>query len=142
MGRKREIIEMLERAKTRKDKSLANVLAYLAPTHDLRKRGVKREKKKEVDADGNVLRNAYLPHLAISATCYARTWKMLDKAMKIWGRPDATAGDVWEKRLLLACEHIVRFIANDIDDEEMMKQIIRLVSPLKKSEYIRNKKAK
>jgi len=114
--------------------------------YTLRSKGQKREKRQVLDADGNPVKNAYMPHLAISATCYARTWKMLENAKKAFGyeATDKTSnnGEVWEAKLLLACEHIVRWLSHDIDDAEMHRQIQRLVNPLPKSEYLSNKNNK
>lgn len=108
----------------------------------LRKKGVKRDKRKEEDEEGNVIRNTYAPHIAVTASCYARTWKLYRAALEVWGSAEATVGDVWEKRLLLACEHIVRFIKREIDDTEMSAAIRRLINPLRKEEYIKRGKTK
>lgn len=120
----------------------SEVLRTLDETYTLRKHGVKREKHREVDEDGNVLKNAYFPHLAITATCYARTWKLFEKAREVFGYPKSKRtsnnGEVWEEKLLLACEHIVRWLEHEIDDEEMQRQISRLVNPLPKADYLRN----
>lgn len=118
------------------------MLRRLDAHYTLRRYGVKREKRKEVDEDGNVIKNTYFPHLAITATCYARTWKLLEKAREVFGYPKSKRtsnnGEVWEEKLLLACEHIVRWLEHEIDDEEMQRQISRLVNPLPKADYLRN----
>ena len=105
--------------------------------YELRKKGVKREKHVETDADGNPIRNTYMPHLAITATCLARSWKMFDGAKEAFGyAKESPTGLVWENNLLLGCEHIVRFINKKINDAELGKAIRRLVTPLPKSEYL------
>lgn len=114
---------------------LADKLGY-----ELRRKGVKREKRKVEDADGNELRSTYFPHLTITATCYARTWKMLAEAQSVWGVPGSVPGDVWEHRLLLACEHILRYFKHNISEPQMLHAISRLVNPLPKSEYIKHTK--
>lgn len=119
-------------------------LRKLDQHYTLRLLGRKRDKHLELDADGNPVKNCYFPHLAITATCYARTWKMLEEAKRVFGYADGDGtgktcnGEVWEDKLLLACEHIVRWLKHDIDDAEMQRQIQRLVNPLPKAEYLRN----
>ena len=109
--------------------------------YELRKRGVKREKHEVLDADGKPIRNAYFPHLAITATCLARTWKMLKGAKDAFRYPkESPAGVVWEEKLLLINEHVVRFINKKIDDKELGRAINRLSQPLPKSEYIKRGK--
>lgn len=119
-----------------------DILRRLDRHYTLRRYGVKREKHLEVDADGKAVKNVYFPHLAITATCYARTWKLLEKAQAVFGYPKSkktsNVGEVWEDKLLLACEHIVRWLEHEIDDAEMQRQIQRLVNPLPKGEYLRN----
>ena len=118
------------------------ILRHLDANYMLRRYGVKREKRLEVDADGKAVKNAYFPHLAITATCYARTWKLLEKAQAVFGyepsKKTSNVGEVWEDKLLLACEHIVRWLEHEIDDAEMQRQIQRLVNPLPKADYLRN----
>lgn len=134
-------------------KASASLLGY-----ELRKKGVKREKHNEVDADGNPVKNCYFPHLAITASCYARTWKLLENARKVFGyeppkngkpatsekdaKEESRAvgtmnGEVWEQKLLLGCEHIVRYLMHDIGSKEMRESIDKLVKPLPKDEYIK-----
>lgn len=121
-------------------------LRKLDEHYTLRLLGHKREKKQVLDDSGNPVKNCYFPHLAITATCYARTWKMLEDAKKVFGyeggKGTSNNGEVWEDKLLLACEHIVRWLKHDIDDAEMQTQIKRLVNPLPKSEYLNRKVAK
>ena len=121
--------------------------------YELRKKGVKREKHNEVDADGNPVKNCYFPHLAITASCYARTWKLLETAREVFGfeppkdgkkgakdesRSVGTMnGEVWEQKLLLGCEHIVRYLKHDIGSKEMRESIDKLVKPLPKEEYLK-----
>lgn len=118
-------------------------LRKLDEHYTLRRLGRKREKKQVLDDIGNPVKNCYFPHLAITATCYARTWKMLEDAKKVFGyeggKGTSNNGEVWEDKLLLACEHIVRWLKHDIDDAEMQTQIRRLVNPLPKSEYLNRK---
>ena len=140
MSRLVELAEQLER----------NAANFTAPAflrkldehYTLRRLGSKREKRKVVDEYGNEVKNAYFPHLAITATCYARTWKLLEKAQAVVGyeksKKTSNVGEVWEDKLLLACEHIVRWLEHEIDDAEMQRQIQRLVNPLPKAEYLRN----
>ena len=134
-------------------KASASLLGY-----ELRRKGVKREKHNEVDADGNPVKNCYFPHLAITASCYARTWKLLENARKVFGyepppkgkpatsEKDAKEesrtvgtmnGEVWEQKLLLGCEHIVRYLMHDIGSKEMRESIDKLVKPLPKDEYLK-----
>lgn len=111
----------------------------MAHGYELRRRGRKQEHKAIYNADGEQLKTCYFPHLAITPSCYARTWKMLNDALSLWGCPEATGGDVWEKRLLLACEHIVRYLKREIAEPAMVTAINRLVNPLDPSEYVRNR---
>ena len=134
-------------------KASASLLGY-----ELRKKGVKREKHNEVDADGNPVKNCYFPHLAITASCYARTWKLFENAREVFGfvpppkgkpatsEKDAKEesrtvgtmnGEVWEQKLLLGCEHIVRYLKHDIGSKEMRESIDKLVKPLPKDEYLK-----
>jgi len=140
MSRLTELAEQLER----------NAANYTAPAflrklderYTLRRIGSKREKRKVVDENGDEVKSTYFPHLAITATCYARTWKLLEKAQAVFGyepsKKTSNVGEVWEDKLLLACEHIVRWLEHEIDDAEMQRQIQRLVNPLPKAEYLRN----
>lgn len=117
-------------------RELASELGY-----ELRKKGVKREKHEVLDADGNPIRNAYFPHLTITATCLPRTWKMLKGAKVAFRYPEESpAGVVWEEKLLLINEHVVRFINKKIDDKELGRAIERLANPLPKREYIKRGK--
>lgn len=110
--------------------------------YELRRKGVKREKHEVIDADGNPIRNAYFPHLTITATCLPRTWKMLAGAKVAFGYPeDSPAGIVWEEKLLLINEHVVRFINKKIDDKELGRAIERLAKPLPKGEYLKKSKS-
>lgn len=140
MSRLTDIADRMEKSGVRT--SAPDMLRKLDERYTLRRYGVKREKRKEVDADGNEVKNTYFPHLAITATCYARTWKLLEKAQAVFGYPKSkktsNIGEVWEDKLLLACEHIVRWLEHEIDDAEMQRQIQRLVNPLPKAEYLRN----
>ena len=112
----------------------------MAQGYELRRRGRKQEHKAIYDADGDQLKTCYFPHLAITPSCYARTWKMLEDALSLWGCPEATCGDVWEARLLLACEHIVRYLKHEIAEPAMLKAIGQLISPLDPKDYLRNRK--
>lgn len=138
MSRLTDIADKIE--KNNANFTAPSILRKLDEHYTLRRYGVKREKKQVLDDDGNAVRNTYFPHLAITATAYARTWKLLKDALALWGNPDASVGQVWEERLLLACEHIVRWLKHEIDDAEMQRQIQRLVNPLPKRDYIRNLK--
>lgn len=109
--------------------------------YELRKKGEKREKVQVLSAvSGEPLRNCFAPHLRITATALARTWKMLRLARKVFHMEQLPYGVIWERVLLLALEHIVRWLKHEIDDAEMQKSIRRLVSTLPKAEYIRNNK--
>lgn len=111
--------------------------------YELRKKGEKREKVQVLSAvSGEPLRNCFAPHLRITATALARTWKMLRLARKVFHMEQLPYGVIWERVLLLALEHIVRWLKHEIDDAEMQKSIRRLVSPLPKAEYIRNNNKK
>lgn len=116
----------------------------IAETHELRRKGCKREIVQEKDADGKPIKNCHFPHIPITATTYARTHKMFRNARDAFGF-DGNA-EVWEKKLLLALEHIVRYFNHRISDEELGRQIKRLTNPLPKSEHIKRttktKKAK
>lgn len=118
------------------------MLRVLDKRYSLRHRGMRREKRKVVDENGHEIKSTFFPHLAITATCYARTWKLLEKAQAVFGYPKSkktsNVGEVWEDKLLLACEHIVRWLEHEIDDAEMQRQIQRLVNPLPKADYLRN----
>jgi len=142
MSRLTDIADRMEKSGVRT--SAPDMLRKLDERYTLRRYGVKREKRKQVDEDGNEVKNTYFPHLAITATCYARTWKLLEKAQAVFGYPKSkktsNVGEVWEDKLLLACEHIVRWLEHEIDDAEMQRQIQRLVNPLPKAEYLRNTK--
>lgn len=108
--------------------------------YELRKKGVKRDKVNRVTADGKTIHNTYFPHFRIGGSCYARTWKMFKKAQEFWGRTRTEKpafGDVWEERMLLCCEHILRYLNLDTTEAEMVKAIYRLANPLPKSEYVK-----
>ena len=143
MSRLTDIADRMEKSGVRT--SAPDMLRKLDERYTLRRYGVKREKRKQVDEDGNEVKNTYFPHLAITATCYARTWKLLEKAQAVFGYPKSkktsNVGEVWEDKLLLACEHIVRWLEHEIDDAEMQRQIQRLVNPLPKAEYLNRKGA-
>lgn len=85
MSRLTDIADRMEKSGVRT--SAPDMLRKLDERYTLRRYGVKREKRKEVDADGNEVKNTYFPHLAITATCYARTWKLLEKAQAVFGYP-------------------------------------------------------
>ena len=142
MSKLTEMAERLERNGA--NISAPSMLRKLDEQYTLRRYGVKREKRKVVDENGNEVKSTFFPHLAITATCYARTWKLLEKAQTVFGYPKSkktsNVGEVWEDKLLLACEHIVRWLEHEIDDAEMQRQIQRLVNPLPKAEYLRNMK--
>ena len=142
MSRLTDIADRMEKSGVRT--SAPDMLRKLDERYTLRRYGVKREKRKQVDEDGNEVKNTYFPHLAITATCYARTWKLLEKAQAVFGyeksKKTSNVGEVWEDKLLLACEHIVRWLEHEIDDAEMQRQIQRLINPLPKAEYLRNMK--
>lgn len=140
MSKLTEIAGQLERNAS--NISAPKMLRKLDENYILRRYGVKREKKQELDADGNPVKNTYFPHLAITATCYARTWKMLKDAQAIWGCENATPGDVWEHRCLLALEHVIRYMKHDIAEPAMLAAIQRLVNPLPKSEYLKRNNKK
>lgn len=108
--------------------------------YELRRKGHKIDKKQVVDENGNPVKNCYFPHIALTASGNARTWKMFDGAKVAFGYAKDKNGEVWEDKLLLACEHIVRFVNRKIDDKELGKSIMRLVSPLPKSEYVKRVK--
>ena len=143
MSRLTDIADRMEKSGVRT--SAPDMLRKLDERYTLRRYGVKREKRKQVDEDGNEVKNTYFPHLAITATCYARTWKLLEKAQAVFGyepsKKTSNVGEVWEDKLLLACEHIVRWLEHEIDDAEMQRQIQRLVNPLPKAEYLNRKGA-
>lgn len=113
-------------------KASAALLGY-----ELRKKGVKREKKNVTDADGRTVKTTYFPHFAIGGSCYARTWKLFDTAKAVFHFEPEQNGEVWEQKLLLGCEHIVRFLKHEINDTQMQTAIRRLVTPLPKAEYIK-----
>lgn len=118
-------------------KSIADILGY-----ELRKKGVRRKKHREEDAEGNAIRNTYMPHVTVTAECYARCWKLYKDAQKLWGNGDAPIGDVIERRLLLAGEHVVRYLKHDIAEPAMVAAIQRLINPLPKREYLKKGKSK
>lgn len=107
--------------------------------YELRRKGRKVEKHNVLTASGEEVRNCYMPHLAISASTLARTWKLLKEAAKLFGYTGKPFGIVWAKVLLLALEHIVRWLKHEIKDDEMQRSIQRLVKPLPKAEYLNRK---
>lgn len=107
--------------------------------YELRRKGHKVEKHNVLTAGGEEVRNCYMPHLAISASTLARTWKLLKEAAKLFGYTGKPFGIVWAKVLLLALEHIVRWLKHEIKDDEMQRSIQRLVKPLPKAEYLNRK---
>lgn len=118
-------------------KAAASELGY-----ELRRKGHKVEKRNVLTASGEEVRNCYMPHLAISASTLARTWKLLKEAAKLFGYADKPFGIVWAKVLLLALEHIVRWLKHEIKDDEMQRSIQRLVKPLPKTDYLNRKGSK
>lgn len=119
-----------------------DTLRQIAAVHgyELRRKGVKREKKEVKDASGKSIKNCYIPHIRVTASGLARTWKMLEGAKTAFGFDKDKNGEVWEEKLLLCCEHVVRFINKKINDAELGRGIMRLVSPLPKSEYLKRGK--
>lgn len=107
--------------------------------YELRRKGRKVEKHNVVGSGGEILRTAYMPHLAITPSTLARTWKMLKEAAKLFGYMGKPYGCVWAEVLLLALEHIVRWLRHEIDDKEMQVAIQRLIRPLPKNEYLNRK---
>lgn len=124
--------------------SIADLRACaIAHGYELRKKGRKRDKVNRVTADGKTIRNTYFPHFRIGGSCYARTWKVFKKAQDFWGRKreDKPAfGEVWEERMLLCLEHILRYLNLDTTDADMIKAIVRLANPMPKSEYVKRGK--
>ena len=116
-------------------KRLAEKLGY-----ELRRKGRKVEKRVEKDADGNPIKNCYLPHFKVTASGLARAWKVTEDAQKLFGFASDENGEVWERKLLLALEHIIRWRKNEINEPEMLRCIDRLCKPLAKSEYLNRKK--
>ena len=107
--------------------------------YELRKKGVRREKHQTLDTYGQPVRDCFMPHLAICASTLARTWKVLKDASKLFGYEGKPFGLVWTEVLLLALEHIVRWLKHEINDDEMQRSIRRLIRPLEKSEYLNRK---
>lgn len=70
--------------------------------YELRRKGRKVEKHNVVGIGGEILRTAYMPHLAITPSTLARTWKMLKEAAKLFGYVGKPYGCVWAEVLLLA----------------------------------------
>ena len=116
-------------------KRLAEKLGY-----ELRRKGRKVEKRVEKDADGNPIKNCYLPHFKVTASGLARAWKVTEDAQKLFGFASDENGEVWERKLLLALEHIIRWRKNEINEPEMLRCIDRLCKPLAKSEYLNRRK--
>lgn len=109
--------------------------------YELRRKGHRIEKHNETDGLGVPLLNCFLPHLRITASCLARTWKLLKEAKAIFHFAEEDSyGIVWERVLLLALEHIVRWLKHEIDEPEMQRAIMKLVKPLPKEEYLKKGK--
>lgn len=119
-------------------KNLREVAALLG--YELRRKGRKVDKRVEKDADGNPIKNCYLPHFKVTASGLARAWKVTEEAQKLFGFEQDENGEVWERRLLLALEHIIRWRKHEIKEPEMLRCIDRLCKPLAKSEYLNRKK--
>ena len=94
----------------------------------------------EKDADGNPIKNCYLPHFKVTASGLARAWKVTEDAQKLFGFAPDENGEVWERKLLLALEHIIRWRKHEIKEPEMLRCIDRLCKPLAKSEYLNRRK--
>ena len=108
--------------------------------YELRRKGRKVEKRVEKDADGNPIKNCYLPHFKVTASGLARAWKVTEDAQKLFGFAPDENGEVWEHKLLLALEHIIRWRKHEIKEPEMLRCIDRLCKPLAKSEYLNRRK--
>lgn len=108
--------------------------------YELRRKGRKVEKRVEKDADGNPIKNCYLPHFRVTASGLARAWKVTEDAKKLFCFAQDENGEVWERKLLLAIEHIIRWRRHEINEPEMLRCIDRLCKPLAKSEYLNRKK--
>lgn len=106
--------------------------------YEIRRKGRKIEKHNVQGENGEVLRTTYMPHLAITPSTLARTWKLYKEAAKLFGYAGKPHGCVWQEVLLLALEHIVRWLKHEIPDAEMQRSIKRLVKPLPKNEYLKN----
>ena len=116
-------------------RELAEIKGY-----ELRRKGRKVEKRVEKDADGNPIKNCYLPHFKVTASGLARAWKVTEDAQKLFGFAPDENGEVWERKLLLALEHIIRWRKHEIKEPEMLRCIDRLCKPLAKSEYLNRRK--
>ena len=119
-------------------KNLREVAASLG--YELRRKGRKVEKRVEKDADGNPIKNCYLQHFKVTASGLARAWKVTEDAQKLFGFAPDENGEVWERKLLLALEHIIRWRKHEIKEPEMLRCIDRLCKPLAKSEYLNRRK--
>ena len=115
-------------------KNLREVAASLG--YELRRKGRKVEKRVEKDAEGNPIKNCYLPHFKVTASGLARAWKVTEDAQKLFGFAPDENGEVWERKLLLAIEHIISWRKHEMKEPEMLRCIDRLCKPPAKSEYL------
>ena len=104
--------------------------------YELRRKGRKLDHKAVFDADGNQLRNCYIPHIVCTASDRARTIKLLDEAReqiaKHIGVECVEWCDVW-KMLLLMSEHVVRNMKYQLNGFKMSCDLFYLID---KKDYI------
>ena len=119
-------------------KNLREVAASLG--YELRRKGRKIEKRVEKAAVANPIKTSSASHFKATASGLARAWKVTEDAKKLFGFAPDENGEVWERKLLLALEHIIRWRKHEINEPEMLRCIDRLCKPLAKSEYLNRKK--
>lgn len=105
--------------------------------YELRKKGVHRDKHNETDADGNPVKNCFMPHWRITASGKARSCAVMDEAKAQYGFAPDLNGECWEQKLLLILEHAVRYHKHRINDSQMLAALRKLENPLPKDEYVR-----
>lgn len=137
MGRLNEIADTLR--KNASNIKAPEMLDKLSEHYTLRKRPSWREYHNETDENGEVIRNAYLPHLCITPSAYARTKKCFaafrEQIRNHFGRDFAHDSLIWEDYLLLFLEHAVREMKIEGDHIEVVS---KMMLPLPKEEWLVN----
>lgn len=102
--------------------------------YELRRKAKPLPKEQTYGADGEPLKDTQFPHFCITKMLRARVWKVTKDGLKLYGLADNCA--MWGK-YVLALEHINRWRKHEIDDPAMQRAITRLLTPLKKEEYLK-----
>ena len=110
--------------------------------YELRRKGRPASHEQTYGADGKPLKVSHMPHYTLTKMARSRLKKVTHDAKKVFGYGSKESGEVWSDKLTLCLEHVIRWLKNDIKEDEMRRSILRLLNPLKREEYLpRSRKA-